>query len=217
MRDNAWNSYDEAAMQEVFALADGYKQFISQCKTERECVKEAIRMAEAAGYVNLEDLIQSGKPIKANDKVYANNMGKTLALFHIGQEPLTKGMNILGAHIDSPRLDLKQVPLYEDGELAQLDTHYYGGIKYYQWVTLPLAIHGVFVKKDGSVVNVCIGEDESDPVVGISDLLIHLSADQMTKKGSRVIEGEDLNVLVGSIPLKGSGKGQCPADSQRAL
>lgn len=217
MRESAWKSYDEAAMKDVFSLADEYKRFISNCKTERECVKEAIRMAEAAGYVDLEKMIQAEKEIKPGDKVYACNMGKTLALFHIGKEPLEKGMNILGAHIDSPRLDLKQVPLYEDGELAQLDTHYYGGIKYYQWVTLPLAIHGVIVKKDRSVVDVCIGEDESDPVVGISDLLIHLSADQMAKKASRVIEGEDLNVLVGSIPLKGEEKEAVKANVLRIL
>ncbi len=217
MRDTAWKSYDEAIMKDVFSLSEKYKNFISQCKTERECVKEAIRMAKVAGYVDLEEVIQSGKPLKANDKVYANNMGKTLALFHIGEEPLEKGMNILGAHVDSPRLDLKQVPLYEDGELAQLDTHYYGGIKNYQWVTLPLAIHGVVAKKDGSVIDVCIGEDENDPVVGISDLLIHLSSDQMSKKASKVIEGEDLNVMAGSIPLQGKEKEAVKANILRIL
>lgn len=206
MRCNAWKKYDEAARERVFALADDYKKFISECKTERECVDEAIRLAEAAGYVNLETLIKENKKLKPHDKVYANNMGKTLALFHIGEEPLANGMNILGAHVDSPRLDLKQVPLYEDSEFALLDTHYYGGIKKYQWVTLPLAIHGVVVKKDGSVVSICIGEDEHDPVVGISDLLVHLSADQMSKTASKVIEGEDLNVTVGSIPLADTEK-----------
>lgn len=206
MRKCAWNSYDEAKRKEVFALAEDYKQFISECKTERECVKQAIALAEANGYVDLETLIKEGKTLKVNDKVYANNMGKTLVLFHIGEEPLENGMNILGAHVDSPRLDVKQVPLYEDSELAMLDTHYYGGIKNYQWVTLPLAIHGVIAKKDGSVIDVCIGEDENDPVVGISDLLIHLSAEQMSKTASKVIEGEDLNVTVGSIPLQDEEK-----------
>lgn len=217
MRKNAWKSYDEAKVKEVFALADDYKKFISDCKTERECVKEAIRLAEQNGYVNLDDVIKEGKQLKAHDKVYANNMGKTLALFHIGEEPLENGMNILGAHVDSPRLDIKQVPLYEDSELALLDTHYYGGIKYYQWVTLPLAIHGVIAKTDGSVVEVCIGEDDNDPVVGISDLLIHLSKDQMSKNASNVIEGEDLNVTVGSIPLKDEEKDAVKANILRML
>ncbi len=206
MRKCAWNSYDEAKRKEVFALAEDYKQYISVCKTERECVKQAIALAKANGYEDLDEVIKSGRTLKAQDKVYANNMGKTLALFHIGDLPLEQGMNILGAHVDSPRLDVKQVPLYEDGELALLDTHYYGGIKKYQWVTLPLAIHGVIAKKDGSVIDVCIGEDDNDPVVGISDLLIHLAADQMSKSAAKVIEGEDLNVTVGSIPLQDSEK-----------
>jgi len=217
MRENAWKSYDEATMKDVFALSDDYKKFISDCKTERECVKTAIALAEAQGYVNLETLLKEGKEIKAHDKVYANNMGKTLVLFHIGEESLECGMNILGAHIDSPRLDLKPVPLYEDNELALLDTHYYGGIKFYQWVTLPLAIHGVIVKKDGSVCDVCIGEDENDPVVGISDLLIHLSGEQMQKTASKVVEGEDLNVTVGSIPLKEEEKDAVKANVLRIL
>ena len=217
MRKCAWNSYDETKKKEVFALADDYKKFISDCKTERECVKEAIALAEANGYVNLDTLIQEGKTIQAHDKVYANNMGKTLALFHIGEEALENGMNILGAHVDSPRLDVKQVPLYEDSELAMLDTHYYGGIKYYQWVTIPLAIHGVIAKKDGSVVDVCIGEDENDPVVGISDLLIHLYGEQMSKTANKVVEGEDLNVTVGSIPLEDHDKDAVKANVLRIL
>ena len=163
-------------------------------------------MAEAHGYRNLEDVIRNQETLKPGDKVYANNMGKTIALFLIGKEPLEKGMKILGAHIDSPRLDLKQNPLYEDKDLAMLETHYYGGIKKYQWVTLPLAMHGVIVRKDGSSVQVNIGENENDPVVGISDLLVHLSSDQLGKKGSVVIEGEDLNITVGSIPLKDEEK-----------
>lgn len=206
MRENAWKKYDEESMKKVLEFSEGYKQFISDCKTERECVDEAIRMAKNYGYKDLDEVIRNQEILQPGDKVYANNMGKTIALFHIGKQPLEMGMNILGAHIDSPRLDVKQNPLYEDSEMALLDTHYYGGIKKYQWVTLPLALHGVFVKKDGTIVNMNIGEDENDPVVGISDLLVHLSADQMQKKASVVIEGEDLNVTVGSIPLKGEEK-----------
>lgn len=206
MREIAWNKYDEQKMKEVMDFSEGYKKFISECKTERECVTESIKMAEAHGYRNLEDVIRNQETLKPGDKVYANNMGKTIALFLIGKEPLEKGMKILGAHIDSPRLDLKQNPLYEDKDLAMLETHYYGGIKKYQWVTLPLAMHGVIVRKDGSSVQVNIGENENDPVVGISDLLVHLSSDQLGKKGSVVIKGEDLNITVGSIPLKDEEK-----------
>ena len=206
MREIAWNKYDEQKMKEVMDFSEGYKKFISECKTERECVTESIKIAEAHGYRNLEDVIRNQETLKPGDKVYANNMGKTIALFLIGKEPLEKGMKILGAHIDSPRLDLKQNPLYEDKDLAMLETHYYGGIKKYQWVTLPLAMHGVIVRKDGSSVQVNIGENENDPVVGISDLLVHLSSDQLGKKGSVVIEGEDLNITVGSIPLKDEEK-----------
>lgn len=204
--DNAWNKYDEKEMKEVFDFCDGYKDFMSNCKTERECVIEAIKIAEKNGYKDLNEMINKGEKLQAGDKVYANNMGKALALFIIGEENIEKGLKILGAHVDSPRLDLKQNPLYEDTELAFLDTHYYGGVKKYQWVTLPLALHGIVVKKDGTKIDIVIGEDEEDPVVGISDLLIHLSADQMDKKGAKVIEGEDLNVLIGSMPLKGKEK-----------
>jgi aspartyl aminopeptidase len=175
---------------------------MSRCKTERECVSYFIEEAEKAGYKNIETLIKENVKLKPGDKVYANNMNKTLALFVIGTEPFEKGLKILGAHVDSPRLDLKQNPLYEDTDLAMLETHYYGGIKKYQWVAIPLAIHGVFVKKDGTFVNVVIGEDEGDPVVGISDLLIHLSSDQLQKKLDKAIEGEDLNILIGSIPIE---------------
>lgn len=200
----AWDKYDDLKV--VFDFNENYKKFISDCKTERECVTESIALAQAKGYKDLKDVIASGNKLQAGDKVYTAHMGKTLALFHIGQEPLENGMNILGAHIDSPRIDIKQNPLYEDHDLVLLDTHYYGGIKKYQWVTLPLALHGVVVKKDGTVIKVVIGEDEIDPVVGISDLLIHLSADQMTKPAAKVIEGEDLNVTVGSIPSKTAEK-----------
>ena len=194
---NAWLKYTEEQKKEAFTVSEGYKKFISDCKTERECVDEVVRQAQAAGYKDLFSV----KKVKPGDKLYAVNMGKTVVLFVAGTKPLEEGMKILGAHIDSPRIDIKQIPLYEETEMAFLDTHYYGGIKKYQWVTLPLAIHGVFVKKDGTVVPVSIGEKEDDPVVGISDLLVHLSADQMQKTASKVIEGEDLNVNVGSIPL----------------
>lgn len=217
MRENAWKKYDEKEMSEVFAFSEGYKKFISDCKTERECVDEAIRMAKEHGYRDLDEVIRNKETLKAGDKAYANNMGKTIALFMIGEEAMENGMNILGAHVDSPRLDLKQNPLYEDHDLAMLDTHYYGGIKKYQWVTLPLALHGVVVRKDGTSVTVNIGEDESDPVVGISDLLVHLSADQMTKTASKVIEGEDLNVTVGSIPLKDTEKEAVKANILKLL
>ena len=217
MRENAWKKYDEKEMSEVFAFSEGYKKFISDCKTERECVDEAIRMAKGHGYRDLDEVIRNKETLKAGDKVYANNMGKTIALFMIGEEAMENGMNILGAHVDSPRLDLKQNPLYEDHDLAMLDTHYYGGSKKYQWVTLPLALHGVVVRKDGTSVTVNIGEDESDPVVGISDLLVHLSADQMSKTASKVIEGEDLNVTVGSIPLKDTEKEAVKANILKLL
>ncbi|MBL4932324.1 aminopeptidase [Clostridium paridis] len=198
----AWDKYSKDDLKKVFELSDRYKDFISKCKTERESVDELIELAENNGYRNLQNIIDNGEVLKAGDKVYANNMGKTLALFLIGSEPLEKGLRILGAHLDSPRLDLKQNPLYEDGGLALFDTHYYGGVKKYQWVTIPLAIHGVLVKKDGTVIKLNVGEDENDPVVGVSDLLIHLASKQLEKKANVVIEGEDLNVLVGSMPIK---------------
>ena len=199
--ENAWKKYADKT--EVFAFCEAYKDFISSCKTERECVTEMVQQAEKAGYRTIDAIIESGETLKAGDKVYANNKGKGLALYLIGEEPLEKGMRILGAHIDSPRLDLKQNPLYEDQELALLDTHYYGGVKKYQWVTLPLALHGVVSKKDGENVTVVIGEAEQDPVLGISDLLIHLSQKQLQKTAAEVVEGEKLDMLVGSIPLEG--------------
>lgn len=201
-RKNAWKKYPKGKREDVFAFGEEYKKFISDCKTERECVQELAARAEEAGFEDLEKVIAGGRTIKTGDKIYAKNMDKALALFVIGRQPLEKGMNILGAHIDSPRLDLKQVPLYEDTELALLDTHYYGGVKKYQWVTLPLALHGVVVKKDGSKVVVNIGEKEDDPVFGISDLLIHLASEQMDKKAAKVIEGENLDLLAGSIPFE---------------
>ena len=199
---NNWDKYSESELNDLMKFADGYKKFISSCKTERECASYIINKAIEAGFQSLDDVSN----LKSGDKVYVNNRGKSVALFVIGEENIKDGINILGAHIDSPRLDLKPHPLYEDDNLAYLDTHYYGGVKKYQWVTIPLAIHGVVVKKDGSKINVNIGEDSSDPVVGITDLLIHLAKDQMKKTASLVIEGEDLDVLVGSKSLKGEEK-----------
>lgn len=212
-KKNAWLKYSDAQLKEVEELSSEYIDFISKCKTERECVTEIIAMAEAQGYKDLMKV----KKLKAGDKVYTVNKGKALILFNVGTEPISKGLKILGAHIDSPRLDIKQNPLYEDTELALLDTHYYGGIKKYQWVTLPMAIHGVVCKKDGSVVNVVVGEDPADPVVGISDLLIHLAQEQMKKDAPKVVEGEDLNVLVGSRPLKGDEKEAVKANILKLL
>ncbi len=199
-REVAWNKYNEESVKDVFAFAEDYRQFISKCKTERECVKEAIVMAESAGYRNLSDIIERGKTLKAGDKVYCVNMNKAIVLYCVGKQPIEKGMNILGAHIDSPRIDIKQNPLYEDNELVLLDTHYYGGIKKYQWVAMPMALHGIVALKNGKSVEITMGEKADEPVVGISDLLIHLAGEQMDKKASKVIEGEDLNVLVGSMP-----------------
>ena len=203
-RKNAWLSYGESDEKEMEKLTKDYRAFLDAGKTERECVTELVREAEANGYVSLEAKQAAGEKIQPGDKVYAVGMKKIMALFHVGQEPLEKGMNILGAHIDSPRLDVKQNPLYEDKDLAYLDTHYYGGVKKYQWVALPLAIHGVIAKKDGSVVNVTIGEDENDPIVYITDLLIHLAGKQLQKKAAEVIEGENLDILIGSRPLSES-------------
>ncbi|ARC85107.1 putative M18 family aminopeptidase 1 [Clostridium argentinense CDC 2741] len=198
----AWDKYSKEDLEKVFALSDRYIDFMSKCKTERECVTEFITLAEKKGYKDINTYIAEGKSLKAGDKVYANCMGKTLALFLIGSEPVEKGFKILGAHVDSPRLDLKQNPLYEDSDLALLKTHYYGGVKKYQWTTIPLAIHGVVCKKDGSTVNVVIGENDNEPVVGISDLLIHLAGDQMQKNLAKAVEGEQLNVFIGSIPVE---------------
>ena len=199
----AWEKYPEGnKREEVFQFAENYRKFISDCKTERECVTFFVEKAEKAGFVNLEKVIAEHTALKAGDRVYANNMGKGMALFVIGKESMEKGMNILGAHIDSPRLDLKQDPLYEDTDFAMLDTHYYGGIKKYQWVTLPLALHGVIAKKDGTVVKVNVGDKPGDPVFGVSDLLIHLSGEQLEKKAAKVIEGENLDLLIGSIPMQ---------------
>ncbi len=207
-RKNAWEKYPEGEKRnQVFAFAEEYRKFLSACKTERECTKAFYERAKKMGFMDLEGLIAAKQQVKPGDKIVATNMGKGLALFVIGQKPVEAGMNILGAHIDSPRMDLKQVPLYENTDLAMLDTHYYGGVKKYQWVTLPLALHGVICKKDGTTVNVNIGDKRGDPVFGVSDLLIHLSGEQLEKKAAKVIEGENLDLLIGSIPVqKGDGE-----------
>ena len=199
-RRNAWKVYDETELEILDKINETYKNCLDDGKTERECITLAVKKAEAAGYKNLKELQKEHVKLKAGDKVYAVCMDKSIVLFIIGQEPLENGMNILGAHIDSPRIDVKQNPLYENEELAYLDTHYYGGIKKYQWVAIPLALHGVVALKNGECVEVVIGEDADDAVVGVSDLLIHLAAKQMEKKGSSVVEGEDLDILIGSMP-----------------
>ncbi len=203
---NIWDKYGMEEEKAIVELCEGYKEYLNHGKTERECITKTVAMAKEHGYRDLQEILAEGKTLKAGDKVYAVNMKKSIALFVIGKKPLEEGMNILGAHVDSPRLDIKQNPLFEDTDFAYLDTHYYGGIKKYQWVTSPMSLHGVVVKKDGTVVDICIGEEEGDPVFCITDLLIHLAAEQMAKKASVVIEGEDLNLLVGSRPLKKAGE-----------
>ena len=210
---NAWNKYKDNQYKDVMDFNEGYKTFLSSSKTERACVKESVELAQKAGFQDIQDL----QSLKAGDKFYVVNKDKNLALFIMGEKPLTDGMRILGAHIDSPRLDLKQNPLYESDGFALLDTHYYGGVKKYQWVTIPLSLYGVVIKKDGTKVDVVIGEDDNDPVVGITDLLIHLSADQLQKTAAKVIEGENLDVTLGSIPLKDTEKDAVKANVLRLL
>lgn len=209
---NTWEKYANC-VNDVMEYNEGYKDYISKNKTERACVKDSIRLAEDKGFKPLS----SFDHLKTGDKVYVINRDKNIALFIIGEKPLTEGMRILGAHIDSPRMDLKQNPLYESEGFVLADTHYYGGIKKYQWVTIPLSLYGVVCKKDGSVVDVVIGEDENDPVVGISDLLIHLSADQLDKKAAKVIEGENLDVTLGNMPLVGEEKDAVKANILKLL
>ena len=201
-KENRWKIYNEKQLLDLNALAEDYKGFLNHVKTEREAVAEITKRAGKALYRDLKTVVAEGGSLKPGDKVYAVWMKKTIALFTIGTEPFEKGLRILGAHIDSPRLDLKQVPLYENTEMAFLDTHYYGGVKKYQWTAIPLAIHGVIAKKDGSVVDVTIGEDEADPVFCVTDLLIHLSKEQMSKKLEDAITGENLDVLAGSRPVR---------------
>ena len=212
-RKNAWEKYDEAQLNDVMSFNEGYKDYLSASKTERLAVKNAVILAEAKGFKPID----SYETLKPGDKVYFVNKKKNFVCYVIGSEPIEAGLRVLGAHIDSPRIDVKQDPLYERDNFALLDTHYYGGIKKYQWVTIPLAIYGVVCKKDGTVIDVAIGDDPTDPVVGISDLLIHLSADQMQKSAARVIEGEDLDVTLGSMPLKGEEKNAVKANVLRIL
>lgn len=215
-RPNAWKEYTEEQLDQLHYLCEGYKAFISENKTERECCSAAVAMAEEAGYVSLQSRIEAGKRLVPGDKVYAVNRDKTLMLLQLGTEPLEAGVNILGAHVDSPRLDVKQDPVEEKNELVTLDTHYYGGVKKYQWVTMPLAIHGVVAKKDGTVVSVVIGEDDDDPVFCITDLLPHLASEQMGKKATEVIEGEMLDVLVGNRPIVVK-EGEKDGDAEKSL
>ena len=201
-KESAWKKYTEEDLNKLELLCNDYKQFLTIAKTERETTKEIIKRAEEKGYENLEEYISENKRILPGDKIYVNNKGKAVALFNIGTEPITNGMNILGAHIDSPRIDLKANAIYESDGFTYFDTHYYGGIKKYQWVTLPLAIHGVVIKKDGTKIEICIGEDDADPVIGITDLLPHLASEQMKKEGAKLVEGEDLDPIIGSKPLE---------------
>ena len=205
-RISAWKKYDETALKELEAISKRYRDFLDHGKTERECVKQAVALAEKNGYRSLQDVISHGKKLIAGDKVYSVCMDKAVMLFHLGKKPLESGVNIVGAHIDSPRIDIKQNPFYEDTDLAYADTHYYGGIKKYQWVARALALHGVVAKKDGSLIEVVIGEDESDPVLCISDLLIHLAQEQMAKKAGEAVTGEGLDILLGGRPLEGEEK-----------
>lgn len=201
-KESAWKKYTEEDLNKLDLLCNDYKQFLTIAKTERETTKEIIKRAEEKGYENLEEYISENKRILPGDKIYVNNKGKAVALFNIGTEPITNGMNILGAHIDSPRIDLKANAIYESDGFTYFDTHYYGGIKKYQWVTLPLAIHGVVIKKDDTKIEICIGEDDADPVIGITDLLPHLASEQMKKEGAKLVEGEDLDPIIGSKPLE---------------
>lgn len=212
-----WEIYDSEQLEKMEQVCSWYKNCMDHGKTERECVRTSVEMAEKAGYISLADCIRENKPLKAGDKVYAVYNDKTMILYHIGEEPLEKGMNILGAHIDSPRMDVKQNPLYEDNGFAYLDTHYYGGIKKYQWVTIPLALHGVIVRKDGTKAVFNIGEKETDPVFTVTDLLVHLSGKQMEKNAAKVIEGESLDLLIGSIPLKDAEKDAVKANILQIL
>ena len=205
-RKNAWAAYDEAGLACVDAFARAYCDYLDHGKTERECVSTSVQAAKARGFADLDALVRDGAALKAGDRVYVNWMNKCFLLFVVGSRPLEEGMNILGAHIDSPRLDVKQNPLFEEGDLAYLDTHYDGGIKKYQWLAMPLALHGVIVRKDGTKVEVALGEAQSDPVFCISDLLPHLGKDQMSKTASDLIDGDALNLIVGSRPLSGEEK-----------
>ena len=201
-KDNIWLSYNEDEKKELNEISERYKKCLDEGKTERECARLVIRMAKEAGYTDLKDAIKEGRKLKQGDKVYFVQMNKSVALFQIGKEPVSAGMNILGAHIDSPRMDVKQNPLYENDGFAYLDTHYYGGIKKYQWTATPLALHGTVAKKDGTTVEISIGDNEDDPVFVVTDLLVHLASEQMGKKATEVVTGENLDILVGNCPIE---------------
>lgn len=201
-KDNLWISYTKEDRKKVDEVCERYKKCLNQGKTERECVAAAVEMAEEKGYKELYRVIENGDPVKAGDKLYAVQMDKSVVFFQVGKKLLSEGMNILGAHIDSPRIDVKQNPLYEKDGFAYFDTHYYGGIKKYQWTTIPMAIHGVIAKKDGTVVKICIGEHDDEPVFVITDLLVHLAGEQMTKKVAEVVTGENLDLLIGNCPIE---------------
>ena len=217
IRKSAWEKYDSTSTEPIYRFADEYIDFINRCKTERECVTRAVSLAEAAGFTDLGAAVREKWRLQPGDRVYRSWMNKSVVLFIVGEQPLCDGMQILGAHIDSPRIDLKQNPLYEEDGLAYLDTQYYGGIKKYQWVALPLAMHGVIIRIDGSTLNVSIGEAEGEPVFCISDLLPHLADEQMKLDGEKIIEGEALNLIVGGRPLKGTEKDPVKANVLRLL
>ena len=214
---NAWTGYSEKDLEAVEQISSGYMNFLDNGKTERECTDAIVEMAEKNGYRNLDDIVATGEKLEKGSKVYAVNMHKAVVLFNMGEDILRDGLNILGAHIDSPRLDLKQNPLYESDEYAFLNTQYYGGIKKYQWVTMPLAIHGVVAKKDGTTVKIRIGEEPGDPVFFVTDLLVHLAQDQMEKKASSVVEGEALDIIAGTIPMDGDSKDSVKANVLKLL
>jgi len=215
--ENAWNTYSAEDLKDLEALSADYIDFLNKGKTERECAGFIVETAKKHGYRDLAGVIRNGEKLGKGDKVYAVNMDKMVMLLNIGDDMVGDGMNIIGSHIDSPRLDIKQNPLYETEGLAYLDTHYYGGIKKYLYVTIPLALHGVVVKPDGTKINISIGENDSDPVFMISDLLIHLSKDLMEKSAMSVVEGEKLDILIGSKPLKGEEKNAVKAAVLRLL
>lgn len=200
-KKNTWETYNAKQLKELEKLNKEYREFLDNGKTERECIDSIVNTIEASGYRELDTMVKRGEALSPGDKVYSVWMNKSIVMFQIGDKPLAEGMNILGAHIDSPRMDIKQNPLYEDGGFAYLDTHYYGGVKKYQWVTLPLALHGVVVKPDGTTIEINVGENEDDPVFFVSDLLVHLSQEQLEKKAAKVIEGEALDIIVGNKPL----------------
>lgn len=214
-KKNVWETYDEKQLQELENHAKEYMEFLDKGKTERECVDVIVNKIEEEGYQELQALIKENRALKKGDKVYAVCMNKSIVMFRIGEKPMAEGMNILGAHIDSPRLDVKQNPMYEEGGFAYLDTHYYGGVKKYQWVTIPLAIHGVVIKKDGTTVEVNIGDNEDDPVFFVSDLLIHLAAEQLEKKAAKVIEGEALDIIIGNKPISIGKKEEEDKDARK--